>query len=165
VTMPHLTPSDLDALTEQARAQSRRRQHRNLHSCAEEPCQRLINAVEPDSYIPPHCHIHQLTHECLLALRGSFAIIIFDDIGTPVTAWRFGGVAAELEVVEIAPAVWHTVIALEHGSVLFETKSGPYQPNQSKLLAPWAPIESDPASAGYLSSLSAWVDSHLGTRA
>ena len=48
---------------------------------------------------------------------------------------------------------WHTVIALELGSVLLEVKAGPYDPNQPKEFASWAPEESSSEVAGYLSGL------------
>ncbi|WP_035293576.1 WbuC family cupin fold metalloprotein [Brevundimonas bacteroides] len=157
MTKPHLTPSQVDALIHQARALPRRRLHLNLHAGPDEPCQRLVNAMEPDSYIPPHRHAEQSTNECLLALRGAFALILFDAEGTPRQALRLGGPAADLEVVELAPHVWHTVIALEPGSVLFEAKSGPYRSDRAKVAAPWAPSENHPEAEGYLASLKAWV--------
>ncbi|WP_125257765.1 WbuC family cupin fold metalloprotein [Brevundimonas fluminis] len=161
MTEPHLTPARLDALTDQARALPRRRLHLNLHAGPYEPCQRLVNAMEPDSYIPPHRHVGHTTNECLLALRGAFALIIFDEAGTPLQALQFGGPAPDLEVVELSPAVWHTVIALETGSVLFETKSGPYRAESAKVAAPWAPPEYDPAADAYLAGLTAWARHRL----
>ena len=117
--------ADVANLSRQAAGSPRRRLHLTLHAGPDEPCQRLVNAIEPDSYIPPHRHADQTTNECLLALRGAFVLIVFDEAGTPRQALRFGGPGADLEVVELAPQVWHTVIALETGSVLFEAKSGP----------------------------------------
>lgn len=160
--LPHLTGADLDALTLEARALPRRRLHRNLHKGPDEPCQRLVNAMEPGSYIPPHRHLDQTTNECLVALRGGFALITFDDAGTPQQALRFGGAAAELEVVELNPDVWHTVISLERGSVMFETKSGPFLPHRAKLIAPWAPFENDPKAGAYLARLTLWARERFG---
>jgi cupin fold WbuC family metalloprotein len=164
MTAPHLTPSHLDELVAQARDLPRRRLHLNLHAGPDEPCQRLINAMEPDSYIPPHRHADHTTNECLLALRGVFALIVFDETGTPLRALQFGGPDADLEVVELAPTTWHTVIALETGGVLFETKSGPYRAASAKVAAPWAPPENDPGVETYLSALTVWARDQLGAR-
>jgi cupin fold WbuC family metalloprotein len=164
MTSPHLKPSHLDELVVQARNLPRRRLHLNLHAGPDEACQRLVNAMEPDSYIPPHRHAHHTTNECLLALRGVFALIVFNEAGTPLRALQFGGPDADLEVVELAPTIWHTVIALETGSVLFETKSGPYRPESAKVAAPWAPPENDPAAEAYLAQLAAWARDQLGNR-
>lgn len=53
-----------------------------------------------------------------------------------------------------APAnTWHTVIALESGCVLLDVKAGPFDPSQSKNLAPWAPDECGPNTKQYLEKL------------
>lgn len=51
--------------------------------------------------------------------------------------------------------MWHTVIALESGCVLFETKAGPFDPNHPKDLAPWAPDEGSAGALAYLNLLAA----------
>lgn len=157
-----ISPRDLDQLSRLAKTLPRGRLHLNLHAGPDEPCQRLVNAVEPESYIPPHRHAEHTTNECLLALRGVFALVLFDDSGKPLRALQFGGPQADLEIVELAPSTWHTVIALEPGSVLFETKSGPYRPANAKVAAPWAPPENDPRAAPYLAWLAGWARSQLG---
>ena len=56
--------------------------------------------------------------------------------------------------VEIPPQAWHTLLALEPGTVLFEVKEGPYDPATDKRFAPWAPPESDTVLArAYLADL------------
>ncbi len=44
---------------------------------------------------------------------------------------------------EIPSNTWHSIIALESGTVIFEIKKGPYQPLPSEDLASWAPQISD----------------------
>ncbi len=44
---------------------------------------------------------------------------------------------------EIPSNTWHSIIALESGTVIFEIKKGPYQPLPSEDLASWAPQTSD----------------------
>ena len=44
---------------------------------------------------------------------------------------------------EIPSNTWHSIIALESGTVIFEFKKGPYQPLPSEDLASWAPQASD----------------------
>jgi cupin fold WbuC family metalloprotein len=150
---PHLTLADLADLGQRAAAAPRRRLHRNLHASAAEPCQRLINAMLPDSYIRPHRHADYVTNECLLALRGRFLLIQFDEAGAIVAALRLGGPNADVVVAEVAPASWHTVVALEDGCVLFETKSGPYDADAAKTFAPWAPAEGAGDAPAYLARL------------
>lgn len=47
----------LDDVAAEARSSKRRRRNRNLHASDNEPCNRLLNAVETDSYFPPHRHL------------------------------------------------------------------------------------------------------------
>lgn len=54
---------------------------------------------------------------------------------------------------EVPANTWHTVIALVPGCVLLEVKAGPFDPNQPKDLAPWAPDEGSAAAAKYLEKL------------
>lgn len=146
----------LNDLTSQAKVSPRKRQHRNIHQSYQETCQRLFNAIEPGSYIRPHRHASAQRDELLVAVRGQMALVTFDELGTIVGALRFGSekhgpnVAAGAEL----PAnTWHTVIALEPNCVLLEVKAGPFDPNQPKDLAPWAPEEGSPSAQLYLSHL------------
>lgn len=151
--MTHVTAAAIDALVERARNSPRRRLHLKLHDGSDEPCQRLLNAVWPDSYIRPHRHSGQSTRECLIALRGRFALLEFDDRGAIREVRRFGE-AADISIVEIPPDVWHTVVALTDGAVLFEAKAGPYVSVDAKTFAEWAPPEEDDTAKGaYLSVL------------
>jgi len=54
---------------------------------------------------------------------------------------------------DIPHGVYHSVVALEPGSVFFEAKAGPYVPIRDAERAPWAPRESEPAVAAYLEQL------------
>ena len=143
----------LNDLTGQAKSSSRLRQHRNIHQSYQEACQRLFNAIEPGSYIRPHRHATEPREELLIAIRGSMALITFDDQGSVTGVLRFGSqnhgsnLAAGAEV---ASSTWHTVVALEPGCVLLEVKAGPFDSNQPKDLAPWAPEEGSDAAADYL---------------
>jgi cupin fold WbuC family metalloprotein len=145
----------LDSLSEQARRSPRARQHFNLHANYEEPCQRLLNAIEPGSYIPPHRHAIDPKTESLIAVRGLFALILFDDTGAVADVVRFGSErylessAASIGV-ELQPGTWHTVLALVPGSVLLEIKAGPFIPTAAKELAPWAPGEGSADVPTYL---------------
>ncbi len=149
----------LDELVEQARASPRRRMHANLHFDASEHCQRLLNAVEPDSYICPHRHLRPQDVETLLVVRGGFVIFRFNDDGTVQSARRLGsqhpGGSVDTFGAEVVPGTWHTLVATEPGSVLFEAKAGPFEPALAKELAPWAPAEGSAESVHYLGELHA----------
>ena len=84
------------------------------------------------------------------------ALITFDDQGTVKGILRFGSQNHGNDVAagaEVASSTWHTVVALEPGCVLLEVKAGPFDPNQPKDLAPWAPEEGSDAVSHYLNRL------------
>ncbi len=145
----------LDALSQQAEQAIRQRQHKNIHQHYNDPCQRLFNAIGIDSYIRPHRHSIDPKDECLIAVRGRMALLVFDDIGQVIQVIRFGAQATDVKSlisvgVNLPAGAWHTVIAEVPGSILFEVKSGPFNPEQAKELAAWAPAENTPEATEYL---------------
>lgn len=146
----------LNELSQQAKDNPRRRQHRNIHQSYQDPCQRLFNAIEPDSYIHPHRHASDPRDEMLVAIRGLMALITFNNEGKIKDTIFFGTEklgTSITTVVEISSSVWHTVVALEPGSVLLEVKAGPFNPSLPKDLANWAPRENSDEAKLYLSQL------------
>jgi cupin fold WbuC family metalloprotein len=146
----------LNSLTAQARANGRLRQHLNFHASYEEPSQRLLNAMEPDSYIRPHRHLSDPKPEAFVSIRGRMALLIFDDAGALERVVCFGP-GENVVGAEVPPGIWHTVVSLETGSVFYETKPGPFNPISKKDMAPWAPEEGTPEGLAYLRSLVASV--------
>ena len=153
-------------LCREADQSPRRRQHINLHRSHEESCQRLFNAIQPESYIAPHRHAVSNTRELLVAVQGRFALVTFKDEGDLLSVIPFG---TELHLddscssvgVEVPPNVWHTVLATEKNSILLEVKEGPFLPTESKELAPWAPRVGSSEAEIFLSKLQLYVRAHL----
>jgi cupin fold WbuC family metalloprotein len=146
----------LNDLTGQAKNSPRLRQHRNIHQSYQDACQRLFNAIEPGSYIRPHRHASEPREELLIAIRGSMALITFDDQGSVTGILRFGSEKHGCDLAagaEVASRTWHTVVALEAGCVLLEVKAGPFDSSQPKVLAPWAPQEGSELAQGYFRNL------------
>lgn len=146
----------LKDLTRKAKKNARLRQHFNIHQNYEDPCQRLFNAIEPNSYIRPHRHKNYFGEELLIAVSGLMALITFNDQGAFGSCVCFGSEkrGSELTVcVEVPRLTWHTVVALETHSVLLEVKAGPFNPTQAKELATWAPEEGSSEALDYLKYL------------
>ena len=148
----------LNLLTQSAKQSSRQRQHKNIHQHYNDPCQRLFNAIGIDSYIRPHRHSIDPKDECLIAVRGRMALVVFDDVGQVQQVIRFGAQTAESQQaigvgINLPAGVWHTVIAEVPDSILFEVKSGPFNPDQAKEYPSWAPAENTPEAAVYLTEL------------
>lgn len=148
----------MGSLIDEAKANSRRRKHKNLHTDYQEACQRFFNAIEPDSYLRPHCHGPCQGAETLIAIKGLLAFLVFGREGEVQAVHLFGagnhaeepGVAVG---VEVQPGQWHTVISLESGSILLEMKGGPFDPEAPKYFASWAPEEMTQEGQVYLEAL------------
>ena len=143
----------LDALSVAATATARLRKNFNFHAHDSAPANRLLNAIEPDSYVQPHRHLDTTKDETLVVLRGAVGLVVFDEDGAILqhAVLRAGGGAIG---VDIPSATWHTFVALEPGSVIFEAKAGPYVPLGRAEKASWAPAEGDPTAMAYLGRLS-----------
>jgi len=158
MTVQRFTPDYLASLVNEAERSPRSRQHRNIHTSYEDPCQRFMNAIGMNSYIRPHRHALDPKAETLVAVRGLFALVIFDDSGDIQEVIRFGterhARSGDLSVgVDLTPGIWHTIVALQPGSILLELKAGPFNPNAAKEPAPWAPEEGTEAGVRYLQVL------------
>jgi cupin fold WbuC family metalloprotein len=146
-----VTRATLRDLARAARAHPRGRVNLNFHA-PEDAYQRLLNAVQPGSFIRPHRHRAPAKSESFVVLAGEIGLFWFDDEGRVVGARRLGP-DRETRAVDIAPGVWHTFLALRADTVVFEGKNGPYDPSVDKEFAAWSPAEGDPAAAGYAARL------------
>ena len=158
----------LDELCAEAAASPRRRKNRNFHPYDDHPAHRLLNAMQPDSYIPPHRHLDPDKDETFVVLRGLLGIVLFDDAGGVAQSVKVGAAAlcvpgnplrgqATAIGVDIPHGTWHTAIALEPDTVFLEAKAGPYRPPTGAECAPWAPAENAPEAAPYLAMLKVLV--------
>lgn len=142
----------LDEVSAEAVASPRQRKNRNLHPDNEFPAHRLLNAIEPGSYIAPHRHLDALKDETMVVLRGSFGLVIFDHAGVVVRAERIAA-GGDVLGVDIPHGTWHSLVSLEPGSVFLEAKAGPYAPPSEAERAPWAPAEGDADVPAYYARL------------
>lgn len=147
----------LTEVSEAAQLAPRRRKNRNFHTTDDYPGHRLINGIEPDSYVVPHCHFDQNKDETILCLRGSLGVIVFSSSGA-VERLAVLEPAGEVLGIDIPHGVFHSVLALTSGTVFFEAKAGPYVPLASNERAAWAPPEEAPEAAAYLAGLRALFD-------
>lgn len=147
-----------DSLFRSAEVSPRRRQHHNVHTSYEDPCQRLFNVMLADSYIPPHRHLSPPRNEMIIAASGLAALIVFDDAGKiigvrPFGSEKYGGGYRCAFGVEYIAGTWHTIVAISERVILLELKAGPFDPNAAKELAHWGPSEGTSAAGEYLEML------------
>ena len=141
-------------LSEIAAAAPRRRRNLNVHSVLEDPIQRLFNAMEPGTYVRPHRHARAEGWELMMAIRGAFSILTFDDEGTVLERIDLGPGPGQAIAAEIPPYTWHSVAVMARGTVMFEVKPGPYCALSDKDFATWAPNEGDVGTERYV----AWYE-------
>ncbi|HTY03470.1 MAG TPA: WbuC family cupin fold metalloprotein [Rhodocyclaceae bacterium] len=143
----------LNEVSAEAKASPRGRKNRNFHTSDDQPGHRLLNAIEPGSYVMPHRHLDPNKSETMVVLRGALGLVTFDDAGRVVEVARVSRDGTPCGV-DIPHGTWHTVFALEPGTIFLEAKAGPYVALTAEEKAPWAPVEGDAAAAAYLENLS-----------
>ena len=115
----------LDDLTAKAKENPRLRQAMDLRNSPEDQSQRMLNALEPGTVMP--IHRHHASSETVVILRGRIRWIFYDDQGriTESTELRSDG---DIRMLNVEKDRWHSLECLEIGSVLYESKDGPYHP-------------------------------------
>ena len=135
-----ITQAILDQLTEQAKVSPRLRMNMDLRNGAEDQSQRMLNAIEPGSPLP--IHRHQRTSETVVCLRGRLVEEFYQELKVDSSEFKDSSSSSriqkvqEIELLPNGPVValnipagqWHTVKALESGTVILEMKDGSYEP-------------------------------------
>lgn len=130
----NITQTILDQLTEQAKASPRLRMNLDLRNGEGDQSQRMLNAIEPGSPLP--IHRHQKTSETVVCLRGRLVEEYYDELERICTERIELSPNGPIVAVNIPAGQWHTVRALESGTVILECKDGPYEPqNPADVLA------------------------------
>ena len=71
----------LNKVSKQAQENERLRMNYNFHESMDAPIHRLLNALEPGTYLPPHRHSNPDKEEIYLVLRGKLYAFFFDNDG------------------------------------------------------------------------------------
>ena len=121
-----ITQALLDKLTEEAKASPRLRMNLDLRNDENDDSQRMLNAIEPGSLLP--IHRHQKTSETVVCLRGRLVEEFYDDLERMCTERIELAPNGPVVALNIPAGQWHTVSALESGTVILEMKNGAYEP-------------------------------------
>jgi cupin fold WbuC family metalloprotein len=149
-----LSSALIATVIEHSRTHPRRRMLLPFHKTADDGLHRMLNAVQPDSYVRPHRHADPPKAEAWIMLRGAAAFFTFEDDGRVRACARLAA-GSDVFGVDLVAGVYHTVLALEPDTVFYEAKTGPYAPHNDKAFAPFAPEEDTPSAAEYLAWLRA----------
>ena len=123
-----ITQAILDSLTEQAKASERLRMNLDLRDSETDTSQRMLNAIEPGSPLP--IHRHRYTSETVVCLRGRLVEEFYDELERVCSETIELSPNGPVVAVNIPAGQWHTVRALESGTVILEMKNGKYEPIQ-----------------------------------
>lgn len=121
-----ITQTILDELTAKAKASPRLRMNLDLRNSADDQSQRMLNAIEPGSPMPIHRHRH--TSETVVCLRGKLVWEYYDGQNYVCTESIEVSPNGPVVALNVPTGQWHTVRALESGSVILEMKNGAYEP-------------------------------------
>jgi len=129
----------------QSRSSPRRRMLLPIHRAGEDLVQRMINFMQPGTYIQAHQHPRDWASETILVMSGNLGFVTFDGEGKVLTVSRLG----VGDLIDIEARVWHGVLALAPDTVILEIKRGPYD-DTDKVFAEWAPAENAAEAPAYL---------------
>ena len=123
-----ITQAVLDKLTAEAKASPRLRMNMDLRNSDADQSQRMLNAIEPGSVVP--IHRHQKSSETVVCLRGRLVEEFYDELERICTERIELSPNGPVVALNIPAGQWHTLRALESGSVILEMKDGKYEPIQ-----------------------------------
>ena len=141
--MKLITETLLDETSAKAKLSPRLRMNYNFHDTLDDPINRLLNAMEPTTYVRPHRHLNPDKTEVFLLLRGKVVIFLFDNDGR-ITEQVLLDPRQGMYGGEIEAGVWHSLVVLEPDTVIYEIKNGPFAPVSPENCAPWSPEADDP---------------------
>ena len=123
-----ITQVILDKLTEEAKASPRLRMNYDLRNSEADQSQRMLNAIEPGSVVP--IHRHQESSETVVCLRGRVVEEYYDELERICTEAIELSPNGTVVALNIPAGQWHTLRALESGTVIMEMKNGAFEPLQ-----------------------------------
>ena len=143
--LKRLDQSLFNQVAEQSRQRYRLRCNHNLHQDTD-VVQRFLNVLQPGTYVRPHRHCREQQgsgFECFLVLQGAIGLLVLNEDGVLLET-EILRAAGPVKGIELAENQFHTLVALEPDSVIFELKQGPYQPTHDKDFIASFPQEGTP---------------------
>ncbi len=115
----------LDELSARAKANPRLRENLDIRNSPDDQSQRMLNALEPGTVMP--IHRHHASSETVVILRGKIQWMFYDGNGVETERVTLDA-NGEPRMLNVEKDRWHSLVCLESGSVLYESKDGPYHP-------------------------------------
>ena len=153
--VPLLLDSEVKTHFELATNSVRKRSPKILHKKGDYFNQ-VFNFILEDSYMHPHLHPGQEKIEKMYLIKGSFDLILFNEVGhiTQKIILEEG----KLDFIEVPAFTWHTYVMLSDEVIIYETMEGIYDIDTWKKMASWAPKENSLDASKYLEMLKCKVE-------
>jgi cupin fold WbuC family metalloprotein len=136
---------------DKAKKSPRLRANHNFHEY-EEVYQRFLNVLTKNTYVQPHKHKSPPKPETFIVLKGELGFFLFNDDGSIKEKYLLSE-KGPIYGIDIPPNMWHSIVCISEICICFEGKSGPYDPNEDKIFANFAPTESDENRFEYIKKL------------
>lgn len=155
INLPELSLEDIRYHFDLSENSQRRRSPMIIHKKGDY-INRVYNFILSSSYMQPHLHPGIEKIEKMYLIKGSFALIIFNDDGEIIESIILE--KGKREIVSVPAFTWHTYVMLSDQVIVYEEMEGVYHPSSWKEMALWAPKEESPEAASYLESLKASLE-------
>lgn len=123
-----------DSILNKALFSPRKRMHYDLRTEAfedgwEDISQRMLNVMMPDTVIP--IHRHNETSETVIVCRGVVREEFYNEKGERIAEFvlEAGG---DCPGIQVPRGMYHTCVCIVPGSVIFEAKDRPYDPENTE---------------------------------
>jgi cupin fold WbuC family metalloprotein len=149
----HITKKEIEQGIEASRKSTRKRMILPIHRSQPAPVQRMINFLQPGTYIRPHLHPRHGASETIIVISGSLRFYIFDEDGNVIQEFYLTNKTGE-NLLDMEPNVWHSFVVSEPDTIIYEFKMGPYDKELDKTFAKWSPEEGSSEVQEFLAELS-----------
>lgn len=134
---------------EASRKSARGRMILPVHRTQDALVQRMLNFLQPGTYIRPHMHPLDHAVESIIIIQGALSFFIYDDAGNVKQHFYLNNKDSG-SLIDIEPRIWHSFIVTSPDTVIFEVKRGPYNSQTDKTFAGWAPEEGSDKANDFL---------------
>ena len=138
--VPVLSQEEIEEGFQKAHQSQRKRHPKILHQPGDYH-NRVFNFLLKDTYMQPHRHPSAEKIEKMSLVKGSFALLYFDNSGKIIQKHILE--TGKKNYVEVPAFTWHTYVMLTDEVLVYETMNGVYDPQTWKELASWAPMEKE----------------------
>jgi len=135
-----LSEADIERGLEASKNSPRKRFILPIHRTQDALVQRMLNFLQPGTYIRPHKHPRPGAIETIVVLSGHIRFFTYSEKGDVLMQCDLESGTSNC-LIDIEDNVWHSFEVLSPDTLIIECKMGPYDANLDKEFAPWSEPE------------------------